>query len=49
MQHYATFHLGLHCLPKYLFIGLWEYKGLIMTCINLPFDSGTDKQSTHYL
>ena len=19
MQHYAAFHLGLHCLPKYLF------------------------------
>ena len=21
MQHYAAFHLGLHCLPKYLFRG----------------------------
>ena len=21
MQHYATFHLGLHCLPKYSFRG----------------------------
>ena len=21
MQHYAAFHLGLHCLPKYLFSG----------------------------
>ena len=20
MQHYAAFHLGLHCLPKYPFI-----------------------------
>ena len=22
MQHYAAFHLGLHCLPKYTFKGL---------------------------
>ena len=21
MQHYAAFHLGLHCLPEYLFWG----------------------------
>ena len=21
MQHYAAFHLGLHCLPKYVFMG----------------------------
>ena len=21
MPHYAAFHLGLHCLPKYLFRG----------------------------
>ena len=21
MSHYATFHQGLHCLPKYLFAG----------------------------
>ena len=24
MQHYAAFHLGLHCLPKYPFRG-FEY------------------------
>ena len=28
MQHYAAFHLGLHCLQKYLFRGFPEYKGL---------------------
>ena len=28
MQHYAAFHLGLHCLPKYPFRGLLVYKGL---------------------
>ena len=22
MLHYAAFHLGLHCLPKYLFAGI---------------------------
>ena len=22
MLHYAAFHLGLHCLPKYLFNGI---------------------------
>ena len=28
MQHYAAFHLGLHCLKKYSFRGFPEYKGL---------------------
>ena len=27
MLHYAAFHLGLHCLPKYLFRGLGFTKG----------------------
>ena len=26
MPHYAAFHLGLHCLPKYLFSCLGVYK-----------------------
>ena len=28
MQHYAVFHLGLHCLPKYLFRDFQYTKGL---------------------
>ena len=28
MQHNAAFHLGLHCLPKYPFMGFPVYKGL---------------------
>ena len=28
MQHYAAFHLGLHCLQKCPFKGFPEYKGL---------------------
>ena len=28
MQHYAAFHLGLHCLPKYTFRGCEYTKGL---------------------
>ena len=28
MQHYAAFHLGLHCLQKYLLRGFPECKGL---------------------
>ena len=24
MLHYAAFHLGLHCLPKYPFRGFWS-------------------------
>ena len=24
MQHYATFHLGIHCLPKCAFRGIQE-------------------------
>ena len=27
MQHYAAFHLGLHCLPKYLSKGFTYTKG----------------------
>ena len=27
MLHYAAFHLGLHCLPKYLFTGIQNEKG----------------------
>ena len=27
MQHYAAFHLGLHCLPKYHFKGCQYTKG----------------------
>ena len=26
MQHYAAFHLGLHCLPNYLFGGFQNTK-----------------------
>ena len=45
MQHYAAFHLGLHCLQKYLFTGFPEHKGLRMTatfeyfldCVNSCF------------
>ena len=27
MQHYASFHLGLHCFPKYLSRGFQYTKG----------------------
>ena len=27
MQHYAAFHLGLHCLPKYPLSGFQHTKG----------------------
>ena len=27
MPHYGTFHLGLHCLPKYLFRGFCSPEG----------------------
>ena len=27
MPHYVAFHLGLHCLPKYLFIDIQNEKG----------------------
>ena len=27
MPPYAAFHLGLHCLPKYLFTGIQTEKG----------------------
>ena len=28
MLHYEAFHLGLHCLPKYLFAGIQNENGL---------------------
>ena len=27
MLHYAAFHLGLHCLPRYPFRGFWSSMG----------------------
>ena len=30
MQHYAAFHLGLHCLPKYPFRGFKYTNGLLL-------------------
>ena len=27
IPHYATFHFGLHCLPRYLFWGYQSTKG----------------------
>ena len=30
MLHYAAFHLGLLCLPKYLFRGFMVHKGFCM-------------------
>ena len=30
MQHYAAFHLGLHCLQKYSFKGFPNTKGLFV-------------------
>ena len=27
LLHHAAFHLGLRCLPKYLFRGFWSSKG----------------------
>ena len=32
MQHYAAFHLDLHCFQKYLFRGFTEYQGLSLKC-----------------
>ena len=29
MQHYAAFHLGIHCLQKYYVCSFPKYKGLI--------------------
>ena len=33
MPHNAAFHLGLHCLPKYLFICIQNEKGHIIGLI----------------
>ena len=38
MQHYAAFHLGLHCLQKYSLMGFPKYKGLtFFVCVKLDF------------
>ena len=39
MQHYAAFHLGLHCLPNYLLRG-FQYEGRL-------FNSGTYAPHCH--
>ena len=32
MPHPAAFHLGLHCMPKYLFIGIQNEKFYSSSC-----------------
>ena len=48
MQHYAAFHLGLHCLPKYLFTRP-VYKGLknrpILSTHNIHFGFETTEKN----
>ena len=39
MQHCAAFHLGLHCLQKYLFRGFPNTKDLSSLLINFTFNS----------
>ena len=35
MQHYAAFHLGLHCLQKYSFRGFPNTKGKCLKCCSI--------------
>ena len=35
MPHYVAFHLGLHCLPKYLFAGIQNEKVFYLKTINI--------------
>ena len=37
MPHYATFHRGLHCLPKYPFAGIDNEKGWKKTFCGFPW------------
>ena len=37
MQHYAAFHLSLHCLPKYLFGGFQYTNGLKKPLVVMVF------------
>ena len=43
MQYYASFHLGLHCLPKYLFRG-FPYTNL---AVNLLFQIKHLQETVH--
>ena len=36
MPPYATFHLGLHCLPKYLFTGIQNEKDKLALGVEIP-------------
>ena len=38
IQHYAAFHLGLHCLPKYSFRGFRNTKDLIYFTLCTPME-----------
>ena len=35
MPAYAAFHLGIHCLPKYLFISIQNEKGDLFVLIHI--------------
>ena len=44
MPHYVAFHLGPHCLPKYLFTGIQNGENLgspgyemLMQCVNTHY------------
>ena len=37
IPHNAAFHLGLQCLPKYLFMGFPVYKGIMMASHSVSF------------
>ena len=53
MQHYAAFHLGLHCLPKYPFWGFPVYNGLrnelIFFCFNTQPRNSYRESGTIYI
>ena len=51
IPHYTAFHLGPHCLPKYLFSRFPFNKGLMTHCqSNVKIDPfGTDKSTPYRL
>ena len=39
MLHFATFHLSLHCLLKYLFTGFQYTKDVLLNHLSFCFDT----------
>ena len=49
MQHHAAFHLGLHCLPKYLFrVSRKQWVYVLYWGLSVAFDNFSENLTNIY-